>query len=229
MYSLGWQVFRDEFGRYVPADRRRRAIRLGALVAGIAAVVLLVVGLLVGWPDLRHPAAVVGTVLLAVAAGTFAVSVVPLLPRAADVDRLSWSGSYMQAPERSERHFRARKTPTIDPRDRDEVLRDAELLRSGLVPDVFRSLVVAVAIVLGAVALVLLGLPLRIVTLVPLFLVIRTVMSLVRLGRIERVRALAAVLPDVDPRRGTTPATSAHGDRIHRPASTGSKLSLPDE
>lgn len=229
MYSLGWQVFRDEFGRYVPADRRQHAARVGALVAGIAAVVLVIVGLLLGWPDLRDPLAVVGAALLAVAAGTFAVSVVPLLPRATDVDRLSWSGSYMQAPERSERHFRARRTPTIDPRDRDEVLRDAELLRSGLVPDVFRSLVVAVAIVLGAVALVLLGLPLRIVTVVSIVIVIRTVMNLVRLGHVERARALAAVLPDVEPRYGTTAATSTQGDQAHRPRSTGSKLSLPGE
>ncbi|WP_420369784.1 hypothetical protein [Curtobacterium sp. L1-20] len=229
MYELGWSVFRAEFGRYVPPDRVLRAVVVGAAVTAIVAVALVVVGLLAPWPDLREPLAWVGLLLLAVGAGTFAVAVVPLRPRPAGADRLSWSGAYMQAPERTERYFRMRTAPTLDPRDRDEVLRDAEVVRAGLVPDVFRGFLVAAALVLVAVGLLLVDAHLPIIGFVSVFLVGRLVTSLVRLGRVERVRALAEALPPIPASDGRPPQARRGGERPDRDRPTGSKLSLPGE
>jgi hypothetical protein len=229
MYELGWKVFRSAFGRYVPPDRVRRAAAIGAVVAGVVVVLLVVLGLLVHWPDLREPLAWVGLVLLAVGAGTFAVATVPLRPRPAGADRLSWSGSSMQAPERTERYFRMRTAPTIDPRDRDEVLRDAELVRSVLVPDVFRGLVVVASLVLLVAGLLVIDAHLRVFGFVSVFLVVRVVASLVRLGRVERVRSLAEALPPVPANDRASSAPRRPGARPDRNRPTGSKVRLPGD
>jgi len=220
-YSLGWGVFRVTLDQYVPADRRRRAVRIGVVVAVAAAVVLVAVGLVLGWPDLGSPAARVGLVLLATGAGAVAVSCVPLGPRPAGTERLSWSGSFMQTPERTERYFRGSRAPTIDPRDREAVLADAELVRAGLVPDVFRTLFVVPATVLVLVGFGLIEAHLRIVGFVSVALVLRMLVSVVRLGRVERARALAEALP---------PAPQVPTVERKRPSGpAGSKLGLPGE
>ncbi|MDM7886158.1 hypothetical protein QUG92_13675 [Curtobacterium sp. RHCKG23] len=226
-YELGWRVFRDRFDTDVPPDRRRRAVRVGILVGVATLVVLVVVGLSVGWPDLAGPAGWIGAVLLAVGIGGFAVACVPLVPRPPDAAKLFWSGSVMQAPERTERYFGRGPAPTIAPADRDEVLRDAELVQSGQVPDTFRGFVVTVAGLLAAVSLLFTDTHVRLFSFVPVFLIVRLVLGLVRLGRVERARVLAAALPEVPP--APSPGSTAGSRRTHRPAPRGSKLGLPDD
>ncbi|ROS78359.1 hypothetical protein EDF24_1135 [Curtobacterium sp. PhB130] len=218
-YALGWRVFRDHFGRDVPADRRRFGFVVGVVTAVAAFVVLVVVGLVAPWPDLQGPAAWIGAALLATGPGAFAVALVPLRPRTADGARLYWSGSQMAAPDHVERYFRARTAPTIDPRDRDDVLRDAEAVRAGVLPEVYRGLVVVAATALAVAGVALLGLPARIVVWVALITAVRTVMNVIRLGRVERARALAATLPDVPaaPERPPGRRRSPNGSKIQLP------------
>ncbi len=165
--------------------------------------------------------------LLAVGIGGFAVACVPLVPRPPDATKLFWSGSVMQAPERTERYFGGGPAPTIAAADRDEVLRDAELVQSGQVPDTFRGFVVTAAGVLAAVSLLVTDTHIRLFSFVPVFLIVRLVLGLVRLGRVERARVLAASLPEVPP--APSPDDSAGSRRTHRPAPRGSKLGLPDD
>lgn len=221
MYSLGWSAVRQHFGQYVPADRRRRAVGVGAIAAAAALVVLLAVGLVVPWPDLRDVTAWIGVVLLASSVGVFAVALVPVHPRAAGGTRVYWSGSQMAAPDHIERYFRSRTAPTIAPRDRDDVLRDAEAVRAGVLPEVVRGFVVVVATALALAAVALLDVPARIVLWVAVVTAVRTVMSVLRLGRVERARALAAVLPDV------TPDPEPPAARRRTP--NGSKIQLPGD
>jgi len=223
MYSLGWRVFRDHVAGSVPADRRRRSLLVGALVAVAAAVLLVAVGLVFGWPDLRTAAGVVGLVLLALAAGVAGVALVPLRPRAADGTRLYW-GTQISAPDPIERYFRRGPAPTIDPADRADVLRDADAVRAGLVPEVYRTVLLLVLGVLlfGAV------IPLHVPGVWPVWLAVvgavRLATTVTRLGRVERARALATVLPDVPAR----PVSGAV--RPGRPGTpSGSKLALPGD
>lgn len=238
-YSVGWSVFGRTFGSLVPRDRRRRAYRIGAIVAATAAVVAVVLGVLLRWPDLGSPAGWAGCVLAAAGLGGFGAACVPLLPRPSGTERLSWSGTVMQAPERSERYFRPRAAPTIDARDRDEVLHDADLLRGLIVPDVFRMLLVIPAGLALVIGLALLDAHLQLIGFVSVALVVRLVVSVTRLGRIERARLLADSLPDVprtDGRRGSAPGPAGGTTRPpgrlpgagDRPG-TGSKLGLPGE
>ena len=226
-YELGWRVFRDRFDTDVPPDRVRRAVRIGGLVGLVALVVLVVVGLTTGWPDLGGPTGWIGTVLLGAAIGAFAVACVPLVPRPADAAKLYWSGSVMQAPERTERYFARGAAPTIALVDRDEVLRDAELVQSGQVPDTFRGLVVTAAGVLVAVSLVITDAHVRIFGLASAYLVVRLVLGLVRLGRVERARVLAASLPEAPP--APPRATGTDRPEPRRPSSRGTKLGLPGD
>lgn len=220
-YSLGWSVFRANVGRAIPAERRRRMVLVGVLTAVAAAVVLVVVGSVVPWPNLHGPSAWVGAALLALAAGAVGVAVVPLRPRAADGTRLYWSGSQMAAPDPIERYFRAKSAPTIDPRDRDDVLRDAEAVRAGIVPEVFRGLVLAAVAVLVFGALLLLDAAVVFPVWLGVLSAGRTVANVIRLGRVERARALAATLPDVPP------AATHSGERRRTP--NGSKIRLPGD
>ena len=154
MYSLGWRVFRDHVGGAVPADRRRRSVVVGVLVAVVVAVVLVTLGLVAGWPELRDGADAVGVALLALGLGVFGAACVPLRPSTADGTRLYW-GAVSTAPDSSERYFRRGAAPTIDPADRDDVLRDAVAIRAALVPEVYRGLLVVVAVVLAFTGVVL--------------------------------------------------------------------------
>ncbi|MCJ1714165.1 hypothetical protein [Curtobacterium sp. VKM Ac-2922] len=224
MYSLGWRVFRDEFSRCVPAERRRRSVVVGVLVAIASAVVLVGVGLVTPWPDLGSAAGLVGVVMLALAVGVLGAALVPLRPTGPDGARLYWSGAMTQARDGVEQYFRRGGAPTIDPADRDDVLRDAAVIRAGMVPEVYRGLLLLVVVVLGTVAVVLLEVPARIVLWVALIAVVRTVTNVIRLGRVERARALAELLPDAPPRAASTSV------RPGRPGTrSGSKLGLPGE
>lgn len=227
-YELGWQVLRARFTTDVPPDRLRRALWIGALVAVGATAVLVTVGLLVGWPDLSGAVGWIGTLFLAIGAGGFAVACVPMVPRPADASKLYWSGSVMQAPERTERYFRRGPAPTVAPADRDEVLRDAELIISGQVPDILRGFVVTVAGVLVGVALLVTEAHIRVFGFVSVYLLVQLVVGLVRLGRVERARALAASLPEQPSRPPTSSRPNGTRRAEHRPG-RGSKLGLPGE
>lgn len=220
-YSLGWHVVRAHFGRYVPAARRRRALGIGTIAAAAALVVLVVVGLVAPWPDLGQVAGWIGVVLLAASIGVVAVALVPVHPRTAGGTRVYWTGWQMAAPDHVERYFRSRGAPTIAPRDRDDVLRDAEAVRAGVLPEVVRGLVVVVAAALALTAVVLLDVPARIVLWVAVITAVRTGMSVLRLGRVERARALAAMLPDVPP--------DPHRPAPRRRSPNGSKIQLPGD
>lgn len=223
MYSLGWRVFRDHVGGAVPADRRRRAVVIGVLVAVAAAVLLVGLGIVAGWPDLRDGGQVVGVVLLAPALGLVGAACVPLRPRAADGSRLYW-GAVSTAPDSSERYFRRGAAPTIDPADRDDLLRDAAAIRAALVPEVYRGLLVLVAVVPAFAAVVVLDAPARIVVWVAVAVTVRTAASVIRLGRVERARALAELLPDAPAR------TASRSVRPGRPGTrSGSKIALPGD
>lgn len=220
-YSVGWSVFRANVGRAIPTERRRRMLLVGVLTAVAASAVLVVVGSVVPWPNIHGPLAWVGAALLALAAGAVGAAVVPLRPRAADGTRLYWSGSQMAAPDPIERYFRAKSAPTIDPRDRDDVLRDAEAVRAGMVPEVFRGLVLTAVAVLVFGALLLLDAAVVFPVWLGILAAARTVANVIRLGRVERARALAATLPDAPP----TPAKPAE----RRRAPNGSKIRLPGD
>lgn len=230
MYELGWRVFRDAFGRDVPPERLRRAVAIGAAVAGLVAVALVVIGGATHWPDLRQPPGWFGTGLVVVGVGAFAVAAVPLHTRPTAAGRRSWSGTAMQAPERTERYLRMRTAPTIDPRDRDEVLRDAEMVRAGLVPEVFRGMLVVPGVLLMGIGILLIDTHLQIIGFVSVVLVVRVVTTVVRLGRVERVRGLAEALPPLPTTADRGPSgPRGAGSRPHRDRPTGSKLSLPGE
>lgn len=220
-YALGWAVFRSHVGRAIPADRRRRMVLVGVLTAVAAAAVLVVVGSVAPWPDLHRPSGWIGVVLLALGAGGVGVAVVPLRPRAADGTRLYWSGPEMAASDPIERYFRAKGAPTIDPRDRDAVLRDAWAVRAGMVPEVFRGLVLTAVAVLVFGTLVLLDAPAVFPVWIGILIVGRTVTNVIRLGKVERARALAATLPDAPP----TAAKLAE----RRRTPNGSKIRLPGD
>ncbi|MFJ3380066.1 hypothetical protein ACIPJ2_06630 [Curtobacterium sp. NPDC090217] len=219
--SLGWSVFRADVGRAIPAERRRRMALVGVLTAVAAAAVLVVIGSVAPWPDLHHPSARVGAALLALASGAVGVAVVPFRPRAADGTRLYWSGSQMAAPDPIERYFRAKDAPTIDPGDRDDVLRDAEAVRAGMVPEVFRGLVLTAVAVLVFGALLLLDAAVVFPVWLGVISAGRTVANVIRLGKVERARALAATLPDVP----STPAKPGE----YRRTPNGSKIRLPGD
>lgn len=223
MYSLGWRVFRDHVGGAVPTDRRRRSVVVGVLVAAGVAGVLVTLGLVAGWPDLRDGADAVGVALLALGLGVFGAACVPLRPGTADGSRLYW-GAVSTAPDSSERYFRRGAAPTIDPGDRDDVMRDAVAVRTALVPEVHRGLLVMVAVVLAFTGVVLWAGSSFLFLWVAVMTVVRTVISLARLGRVERARALAELLPDAPAR------TAARSVRPGRPGTrSGSKLSLPGD
>lgn len=223
MYSLGWRVFRDHFGRLVPADRRRRSVVVGALVALAALVVAVGIGLVAPWPDLGDGTTVVGVVSLALAAGLVGAALVPLRPKDTEGARLYWSGQMMQAPDAIERYFRRGPAPTIRPADRDELLRDAANIRAGLVPELYRcGLLLGVGVLLFGAAFTLHFTVVWCVW-ITVLAAVRGVVTVIRLGRVERARALAEVLPDA-------PARPAGGVRPRRGRGpSGSKLALPDE
>ncbi len=220
-YSLGWSVFRANVGRAIPAERRRRMVLVGVLTAVAASAVLVVVGSVVPWPNLHGPLAWVGAALLALAAGAVGAAVGPRRPPPGARPRRDWSGSQMAAPDPIERYFRAKSAPTIDPRDRDGVLRDADAVRAGMVPEVFRGLVLTAVAVLVFGALLLLDAAVVFPVWLGILVAGRTVANVIRLGRVERARALAATLPDAPP----TPAKPAE----RRRAPNGSKIRLPGD
>lgn len=196
-------------------------VLVGVLTAVAAAAVLVLLGAVTPWPDVHRPVAWVGIVLLVIAAGAVGAAVVPLRPRAADGTRLYWSGSQMAAPDPIERYFRAKDAPTIDPQDRADVLRDAEAVRAGIVPEVFRGLVLTAVAVFVFVALLVLHTAAVFPVWLGILVAARTVANVIRLGRVERARALAATLPDAPP------APTAPAERRRTP--NGSKIRLPGD
>ncbi|OIH97615.1 hypothetical protein BIU90_13620 [Curtobacterium sp. MCBA15_001] len=197
---------------------------VGVVVAVVAAAGLVATGLAFGWPDLGSAVAVVALVLLALAVGVFGAALVPLRPRTVDGSRVYWSGMGMQAPDPIERYFRSGPAPTIAPADRAAVLREADVVRAGVVPEVYRAVLVSVVAVLAFSAVALLQVPGAWPVWVSLIVVVRVVSDVGRLGRVERARALAAALPDVPPQRTPGPV------RPGRPGTpSGSKLALPGD
>ena len=225
MFSLGWRTFRDHVGRDVPADRRRRAVRIGVVGAGLALVAFVVVGSFAPWPDLGEPVTWVGIVLLAVAVGLVVVAAVPVRPRSADGSRADSSGSLLPAPDGIERYFRTRSAPTIAARDRDQVLHHAEAVRAAIVPELWRSLVLIAASVVAIGAVAVLDLPGRVVLWVAMFSTLWSIVGARRLGRVERARALAVSLPDAD----VPPEARGRAHHPRTPSSNGSKLGLPGD
>ena len=225
MFSLGWRAFRAHVGQSVPPDRRRRAARIGALVAALALAALVVAGSVTPWPDLGEPMTWVGIVLLAIAVGLVGVAAVPVRRRSADGSRVDRSGSLLPAPDDTERYFRTRVAPTIAARDRDQVLRHAEAVRIAIVPELWRSLVLIAASVVAFGAVIALDAPGQVVLWIAVLSAAWSVAGARRLGRVERARGLAESLPaaEVEPqqhRRGASPRS---------PAPNGTKLGLPGD
>jgi hypothetical protein len=225
MFSLGWRTFRDHVGRDVPADRRRRAVRIGALGASFALVAFVVAGSFAPWPDLGDPVTWVGVVLLAVAVGLVVVAAVPVRQRSTDGSRTDSSGSLLPAPDGIERYFRTRSAPTIAARDRDQVLHHAEAVRTAIVPELWRSLVLIAASVVALGAVVALDLPGRVVLWVAMFSTLWSIVGARRLGRVERARALAVALPDAE----VPPEARRRDHHPRTPSPNGSKLGLPGD
>lgn len=222
--GVGWTTYRARVAEDVPRRGRRRARAVGSTVGAATLVVLVVIGVLLPWPDLRTVAAWVGMVLLALGIGAFGAACVPITSRPSGASSQSWSGSVMQAPERTERYLRGRAAPTIDPRDREAVLRDAGLLRTGLVQDVFRTIVLAPSTLFAVAGAWLLGIRLGILVGSVVFVLVRAGISLVRLGRVERARDLARSLP---PTVDGTGRPHRRGDGTSR--TPGTKLGLPGD
>lgn len=231
MFSLGWRAFRDHVSRSVPADRRRRAARIGALVAALALAVLVIVGSVAPWPDLGEPVTWVGIVLLAIAVGLVGVAAVPVRPRSADGSRVDWSGSLLPAPDDTERYFRTRSAPTIAAQDRDQVLRHAEAFRTAIMPELWRSLVLIAASVVAFGAAVVLDLPGRVALWVAVMSAAWSIAGARRLGRVERARGLAESLPSPEaepqPQRQRERQRRDHAPRS--PTARGTKLGLPED
>jgi hypothetical protein len=225
MFSLGWRAFRDRVGRYVPLHRRRRAARIGALVAALALATFVVLGSVAPWPDLGEPATWVGIVLLAIAVGLVGVAAVPVRPRSADGSRVDRSGSLLPAPDEIERYFRTRAAPTIAVRDRDQVLRQADAVSIAIVPELWRSLVLIAASVVAFGAVVVLELPGRVVLWVAVFSAAWSIAGARRLGRVERARSLAESLPSPE----VEPQSYRRSGSPRSPAPNGTKLGLPGD
>ncbi|WP_267424999.1 MULTISPECIES: hypothetical protein [unclassified Curtobacterium] len=225
MFSLGWRAFRDHVCRSVPADRRRRATRIGALVAALALAALVIVGSVAPWLDLGEPLTWVGIVLLAIAVGLVGVAAVPLRPRSADGSRVDWSGGLLPAPDDTERYFRTRSAPTIPERDRDQVLRHAEAARVAIVPELWRSLVLIAASLVAFGAVVMLDLPGRVVLWVAVSSAAWSIAGARRLGRVERAGRLAESLPSPE----VEPQPHRRDGSLRSPTPRGTKLGLPED
>lgn len=214
-------MFRARYADAVPADRRRRRTAIAGTVAAVTGAALTVVDLLPRTQLVAPPAAVIGIVALAAAAGLLAAAFCPLAPRSTD-----WSfratGDWRRE-ERVRRQF-APRPPEMVPEDRSAVLAAVESSRDALVRSAARTVLLPAVWICVLVAALVLGFAREPVVLAgPLFALLQSssmIAAVTTLGRMELARGRAEALPDLPeaepPRRPT-----GRGP-------TGSKLGLPE-
>jgi hypothetical protein len=248
MFRIGWRAFRERLPLTVPSGRFRVAVIVGVLVAAVVgalgswiavahaagptgwgAVALMAIGIggigagcvpfgAYGVPTDSDPRSPDAAEAEAEAEDTAATGVrnppAPTPPPSYDV----------RTTDRIARYFARMpggRAPTIDPDDRELVLRLSDARREQLVRAILRSTLLGAGWVVAAGGLSLLDVPFNAFQFYWAFVLGLAATNVVRLGRVERARELAALLPDAPhvQRRSGTP------NRAPR----GSKLGLPGE